>query len=230
MAIITAQVLTACGVKPEEREARAKAALEKKYGREFEITEIYPQKFGELYYTVQAYALGEPDIRFTAYVDTEDDRVSDSYPERRVCAAIAEDVSRNLDGLMGYYYVFVHAVGPQPICDNPEISVKDYTELDPLNSFKSEIYLVPEGADAKNVYDRLVNMFSGMEYLNFEARLTILDEQLMSDIQEQLEMNQELNMDYKKLVQGCPFVEIPFVERKPAISEDEFIARLGGAL
>ena len=48
MASVTASVLAACGTKPEDKENRAKAALERKYHKEFEITEVYPQKFGVL--------------------------------------------------------------------------------------------------------------------------------------------------------------------------------------
>lgn len=84
MAIITASVLAACGTKPEDREARASAALSAKYHQEFEITQVYPQRFGDLYYEVQAYPAGDPQILFNAAIDTEDDQISDTYVERRV--------------------------------------------------------------------------------------------------------------------------------------------------
>ena len=131
MPVITEEVLRACLIKPEEKEPHAKAALEQKYGMEFEITEIYPQKFGELYYNVQAYAKEEPLLRFSASIDTEDDGCADTLVERRICRDIAEKAARNLDDLEGYYDVFVYARGPQPITADTGLSIAEYAALDP---------------------------------------------------------------------------------------------------
>lgn len=54
--ITVASVLVACGVTPEKKELHAKTVLEEKYSETFEITQVYPQKLGALYYEVQAYA------------------------------------------------------------------------------------------------------------------------------------------------------------------------------
>ncbi len=230
MAIITAQVLSACGVDPKAKEGRAKAALEKKYGEEFEIVRVYPQKFGELYYDVLAYAVNDPDTRFSASVDTEDDGVSDAFVERRVCAQIAENVSKNLDGLQGYYYVYVHAIGPQPICGDPNIGIEAYARLDPQNRFRAEVFLVPETADAGNIYSAVTKMYAGMEYLRVDARLVVVDENKMEDVQEQIVGSGEYSFDLKMSMQDCPSIDIPFENQKIGLSESEFIRKMGGVL
>lgn len=230
MAIITAQVLSACGTKPEERESRAKAALKKKYQKEFEIVCVYPQKFGDLYYVVQAYAVDDPDIRFKASIDSEDDGLSDTYVEKCVCSEIAETVGENLKGLQGYYFVHVRAIGPQPICGDPDIGIAEYAQLDPQNRFRAEIFLIPEALDARNIYRSMTEMFGDMEYLRADAKLVIVDEEQMENVQEQLESGDSLKLNIKTMLQDCFTLDIPFEDQKIGMSERDFIAKLSDAL
>lgn len=223
MAIITTEVLAACGVNPAEKESRAKAALERKYQKEFEITQVYPQKFGELYYEVQAYAVEDPQMRFVATIDTEDERISDTYVERRVCAAIAQQAAENLDKLPGYYYVFVHAGGPQPIADDPKISIRDYAQLDSYNRFQIHIYMKPERADSTSVYESLKNVFSGMEYLTGSVRLYVVNEDQMESVQAYFDINDDVYSDHMELTKKFFTLDVSYNEGIIAMDESDFV-------
>jgi len=224
MAIITASVLSACGTRPEDRESRAKAALEQKYHREFEIIEVYPQKFGDLYYEVQACAVDEPEVRFTASVDTEDDMVSDTYVERRVCAAITQGMENNLDTLPGYYYLFTQAVGPQPITSDAEISIEGYAALDPYNRFQINLFAVPEEASPAPFYASVSRLFEGLEYLAGSARLYVVNAEQMQAVQDYLAINDKPDMEYKQLTRGFFSVDIPYEKGTIKMTEAEFTA------
>lgn len=230
MAIITAEVLAACGVDPAEKESRAKAALEQKYHKEFEITQVYPQKFGELYYEVQAYAAEDPQIRFTASVDTEGGGISDTYVERRVCAAIARQAAENLDQMPGYYFVFVHAVGPQPIADDPGIGIREYAEIDRYNRFQLHIYVKPERAEAAAVYGSLKRVFSEMEYLTGSVRLYVVNEEQMEAVQAYFDINDDIYTEHTKITKELFTLDISYDKGVIAMTENDFITAVRDAL
>lgn len=224
MAIVTASVLSACGVKPEDRENRAAEALARKYHKEFEITQVYPQKFGELYYEVQAYAVDEPLVRFTASVDTEDEAVSDTYVERRVCAAISQQAAENLNELPAYYYLFVHAIGPQPIVNDAEITIRDYAALDSYNRFRIELFAVPEEQDADAFYCTLAKLYRDLDYLNGDARLFLVDEEQMEIVQAYFETNDEPGFEFFRLTKEFFSFEIPYKNGDIEINREVFAA------
>lgn len=230
MALVTTSVLTACSVKPEERESRAAEALAKKYHREFEITQVYPQKLGELYYEVQAYPVNEPQVRFTAAVDTEDDRISDTYVVRCVCAAISRRAAENLNEMPGYYYLFTHTIGPQPIVEDAEITIKDYAALDPDNRFRIEAFVVPEEKGAGVFYDSLGKIYSGLEYLDGDVRLFVVDEEQMGSIQAFFDENDDVNFDFLMLTEKFVSYEIPYADGEIRVGRDAFAEMTKGVL
>lgn len=222
MAIVTTSVLTACSVKPEEKESRAAEALAKKYNKEFEITRVYPQKFGDLYYEVQAYPEDEPQIRFSASVDTENDRISDTYVERLVCTAISRQAAENLDGLPGYYYLFARAMGPQPIADNAEITIREYAAIDPYNQFRIEVFVVPEKKDADAFYNSLAKIFKGLGYLNGSVRLFVVDEEQMESVQAFFDEYDGITLDFLTLSENFFSVKISYKGGEIEMSRDVF--------
>ncbi len=222
MAIITTSVLTACGVEPAEKETRAEAALARKYGQAFDVLQVYPQKFGDLYYEVQACPVDEPLLRFSAVIDTEDDGVSDTYVERRVCAAISRQAEENLDKLPATYYLFVGAAGPQPITEDKDISIEDYAALDPLNMFRLELFAIPEGRDPAAWYQGMGNLFSGLEALRGNVKLYLVDEKQMDAIQAYFELNDETNFEYLELTKEFFCLEIPYQQGVIGLTEQVF--------
>lgn len=224
MAIITSSVLSACGVKPEEKESRAANALARKYQKDFEIAEIYPQKFGDLYYEVRAYPVDDPMVCFSASIDTEDDRISDTYVERLVCTAISQQAAKNLDVLPAYYYLFVHAIGPQPIVDDAEVTVEDYAAMDPYNRFQIELFAVPEEKDINALYDGLSKLYEGMDYLNGNVCLYIIDEERMEAVQTYFETSDGLKFDFYRLSKEFFSFEIPYENGRIMMSKETFAA------
>lgn len=226
MAGVSTSLLTACSVPSNERESRAEEALAQKYGREFEITRVYTQKFGDSFYEVQAYPVDEPQIRFTAAIGMEDNGISDTYVERRVCAAIAGHAAKNLDGLPGYYYLFARGIGPQPVTDNAEIAIKDYASLDLENKFRIEAFVVPESKDANAYYNSLAKIFDGLEYINGNVRLYVVDEEQMESVQAFFDENDDLGMEFMRLTEKFRSFKIPYQKGKMDMSKDAFLAAI----
>ena len=223
MAALSMEMLTACGVSPENREERAKAALEKKYEMEFEITEVYPQKFGDLFYRVQAYAVEEPGLRFKAAIDTEDDRISDDLIEKRICAAISRTLGENLDRLPGLFFLYTYPGAPQPLTDDLGISIRDYVALNSRNRFTVDLYVFPDtGADVKAVYDSLTDLLKDSEYLSVDVRLYFVKGEQLDEVQDILDLADENSMDYKRFKQSLFRVELPYESGKLQLTEREF--------
>lgn len=231
MAVITAEVLSACGVPPEEKESRAAAALEQKYGIQFEIKKVYPQKFGELYYEVQAYPVDDPELLFTANIDTEDDKSSDNYVERLVCRKVSGAVEKNLDGLPAYYYVYTIGIGAQSIVSDPSISIEAYSALDGGNKLRSLLFVVPDAdTTADGLYESISKAFTGLEYLDASIRLMIASREEMDAIEAYFEQNDDLYSEYVGLTNHLTTVDIPFQNGSISISKDMFKAQIGGAV
>lgn len=231
MAIITASVLEACGVPPEKREARAKAALEEKYQEEFEIIQVYPQKFGDLYYEVQACAVDEPQLRFTAAIDTEDSNISDNYAERRVCAAISNQAGENLDSLPGYYYLLTRALGPQPSTADAQIAIRDYTALNPNGRFQIDLFITPDPErDGTAIYQSLEKLLNGLEYLRASVCMYVVSEEQSDAVQEYWELNDTPNLDYKEMTAEFFFLELPFEQGILGMTQEKFSAEVRDVL
>ena len=229
VAIMMTEVLSACGVRPEAREDRAENVLKRKYGEEFVITRVYPQKFGALYYEVQAYPLARPELLFRAVIDTEDDASADDYVEHIVCAAISELVGENLDKLPAYFYVYTHGKGPQSIVDNPRISIQEYAELDGGNSFWVELYILLERDDPAGLYTEISGMLKGLEYVHADVRLVLVNEEQMNEVQSYFERNEGIFSEYREVTDGCRTIEIPFERGRIAMSAERFAEEMRGA-
>lgn len=217
---------------PEKSESHAKAVLEMKYQKKFEITKINALKFNDGYYEVQAYAIDEPEMRFWAAVDMEDDNVSDSYVERRICEMISQKAAENLDGLPGYYYLYTYASGPQPAANDVNISIQDYVALDPNNDFRIELFVCPENSDVKKMYICVAKMLKGLQFLPVNATLYLMDEKNMAGIQAYLE-DGDANVrtfSYKNRKKGFYSFVLPYEKGILEVTESEFISRIGGAL
>ena len=227
VAAIITEALSACAIPAEQREERAKAALEKKYGREFEITEVYPQRFSKNYYEVQAYEIHEPNIRFFASVNTQDDGESDDYVTVRVCAAISAQSEENLDMTPGIYFVHTYAPGPQPHCEDPDISIRDFAALDPLNVFRIEVYLIPdEDASPQELYNGLSALLKEMESLPTSVWLRLVNEDQFRMAQELLTEVEPMSMEYQAFKEGLHNVALTFRQGTMQTTLSEFTAAI----
>ena len=230
MGVISANFIGACGVKPEDREQRAKELLEKKYNKAFEIAKVYPQEFGQLYYDVQAFAADMPELRFKASIDTEDENFSDSYVNKIVCWRISQKVGENLDELPAYYYIYSHSLGFQPLADDPDISIEAYSKLTSDFKVRTELYIVPDDLDAAQLYACLKKSYEGIEFLNGNIMLYIISRTQMDSVREYIETNDDLRLDYTEMAEDFFTVFVPFDHGNIEISEEEFTAAAGGRL
>lgn len=193
-------LLTACTGCPAVREEHAKEALEAKYGKTFEIQEVFPQGIGQGYYGVTACAEDDPDLPFTAYVDTGDDNVSDSYVEKIVCREIEEILRGNLNGLETDFDLYVHAVGPQPVVSDTGISIEEYAAMDPQNKFNIELF-VRNDVVLTNLYINVFSMLQGLECLRGDLRVVFVPEEgTMGELMGYVQTHETLDISYQMLI------------------------------
>ena len=225
MAAITMELLTGCALSPEEREIRACDALERKYGEEFEIAEVYPLQFPEDYYTVEAYAVKYPDLPFVAKVDFQGKSVADDCVSIRVCDAIKEQAEKNLDRMPGIYQVCTYVAGPQPVTSNAGISIREYAELDLKNTFRFELVFCPDdGALPQDMYAGLEKLLNSMEFLHAEVWLRIVDREQFSRAEEILAEDGVQSLAYKQFGQQVIHVWLPYEKGKLQMTDKEFNA------
>lgn len=179
--------------------AEAAEKLSKKYNRNIVVKEVYSKKIGQAYYEVEAYPEGEPDVLFTATIDTNDEFFSDNYVERHICKQITKKIYENC-GTEAGIYIFTEALGPQPITDDINQSIQDYARLDPLNKFKANIF-VTSGADK---YWSSSVLFSGLD-LNISAEIFTVNQEQLQTVKKYLLNHGETNtLEYKKIIMNFP--------------------------
>lgn len=224
---ITTDKLTESALSPKERETRAKDALERKYGKEFEISEVYPQKFLEEHFMVEAFAAEEPELRFTAEVSILTDEVFDSYAAVRVCAAIEEQAERNLDGLPGIYMVCAYVAGPQPSTANADIGIRDYASLDPMNRFRFELLFCPDAeAGTPEIWKSLSGMLRGLEFLPVEVWLRVVDNEQFDRAEELLTEQGPQSTEYKQLRRQVTRCLLPYEHGDLKMTEAELASAI----
>ncbi len=222
--VTVAQLMVGCGFMVNDREEIAKTALQQKYQEEFEITDVFPYKLGQDYYRVQAYPVKDPNILFRGSIGIEDHSLSDNYVERTVCRKLQEQVDRNLDKLPGYYYLFTHAMGPQPVANDKTISVKEYSELDPNNLFRVELFFEPQDASDEAVFNALKDAFKDIPYLRGEVRFYVVNNDLMTEIQEYFSSKDDVYYEFSHKMNLVPYVELKYENGLLTMSWDEFSA------
>lgn len=224
------QLMVGCGFMANNREEIAKTALQEKYQEEFEITDVFPYKLGQDYYRFQAYPVDDPNLLFRGSVQLEDHSLSDSYVERKVCKKIAEQVDKNLDMLPGYYYLFTHAMGPQPIANDKTISIKEYAELDPRNLFRVELFFQPQDASEEEVFNALKDAFKDLPDLRGEVRFYVVNHELMTEIQEYFLSNDDIYYEFSHKMNLVPYLELKYEKGLLNMSWSEFAAAAEGML
>lgn len=229
-ALIMSCFTSACGSSTEQCKQRAKELLEQKYNKSFEISKMYPMKYGQIYYDVQAFAADMPKLRFVASIDIEDDNFSDNYVNRLVCYRISQKIGENLDDLPAYYYIYSHSLGFQAPADDPEISIEDYSKLASDFKVRTELYIVPEDLDVGKLYECLKKSYEGLECVNGNIMVYILDRGQMDSVREYIEMNDDLYGTYEELTEDFFTVFVPFNNGTIEISEAEFSDAIGEKL
>jgi len=217
----------ACGSSDNYRKQRAKRLLEAKYNRTFEVVKLLPV-YGPLFdppkhYDVTAYDTNLPKMVFKASIDTEDDLFSDNYVDRMVCRKITQKLEENMDDLPANHYIFSHTIGLQPFVDDPEISIEEYLKQTYSDFIVvTEMYIVPEALDAGKLYNSLKKSYEGIECVNGNITVFILNQKQMDSIREYLDTNDNLYFEYSKLIEGTFSVFVPFDHGTIQMSEEEF--------
>lgn len=230
VATMSALNLVACGVSDTGKATRALSMLTEKYQEDFNIVEVYPQKIGEPYYDVRVYPVDDPEICFSATIDTEDENISDTYVERRVCSEISKMARRNLGALSEQCYLFVHAIGPQPIVDDIDITVEDYAALDSYNRFQIELFVMSGKTDADTIYNELSSLYDGMSYLKGGVCLYVVDADHMEAVQEYFAVNDSLYLEFYNLADELSTFDIPYANGSIMMDRGTFTSITNGVL
>lgn len=185
---------------------RAKEATEKlseRYHKNIAILEIYPKKIGQAYYEVAAYAEDEPDIVFSAAIDTKDENFSDDYVERYICAQISKKIQENI-GMQNNIYILTEAVGPQPITHDLNQTIQEYEKLDPLNKFRVSIFTASE--TSKNW--SASTLFYGLG-IHISGEVFTVNQKQLQAVKAHLSKNPNTNdFEYQQMAKDFPSITI----------------------
>jgi len=229
MSVTIASLLPAC-LSPDERETKARELLNEKYNREFEIVDVYRAGVSLSYFEAWAYDTGNPEILFNVTVNNADDNFSDTYVQKCVCAKLSDAVAQKMDSFPGSYYVYSEAEGMQPYSDNPEISINDYWALDKDNHFKIEIFTVPETEDPSLIYIGIQDILSDYPYIDAAVKLYVVSDAEMAEIQDYLETNDKMYMDYKEKTMHYFSVDLNVENGLLTNDPNEFNSKVGAVL
>ncbi len=206
----------------EDKKTAAQKLLEEKYNEEFVVYEYSGQKLFNDYYTVNAYPKNNPELLFTASVDSDNKSLSDTFVSRNVCQKLADRVSRNLDDVSGYVYVSAETQMDEVITDDQDISVEDFINQNPGNDFIVYVIVVPDEKNPDNLYGKITGMFKNIEMASGGVHLYVCDEELMGKAHQYDLDNAKKFDDYEKMMEGNEVFYRFFSNGTIDISSNEF--------
>lgn len=219
---VTALTITACGSR-KEYEQLACSLLEEKYGESFEIENYLGHEWTEDFFEVLVSPTEHPDIFFEAQVKCDGSGLSDEYIEARVCRKVEEQIAENISTLKGYFIVKSHAVIKSIRSNDSDMSISEFVEQIPENSFAVYLHYCPEQDSAQNVYQALSKTFNHLEMLKGNIQFYITDEKTLKSVQGYFEENSKIYSEYKKILENSHHIIIPFENGTIQMTEDDFL-------
>ena len=196
--------------------------LNEKYQDSFEIEEVQSHSYFKGYYTVLAYQVDNADCLFRAYVNSDGKAISDNYVTKIVCAKLADKVAQNLDALGGIYSIFAEAKIEPKMLDHIDLTLDEFLDIYPKNQFTIYINYCPEEKDADEIFKSLENALMDISAINGAIRFFIMDETMLSKIQDYLETRDRCYDDYKDMTEEYLVAVIPFEAGKIKCTKEEF--------
>lgn len=196
--------------------------LNEKYHDLFEIEEVQSHSYFKGYYTVIAYQTDNADFLFRANVNSDGKAISDNYVTKIVCADLADKVAQNLDALGGIYYIFAEAKMEPKMLDNIELTLEEFLGIFPKNQFTIYFNYCPEEKDADEIYKSLENALLDLSAINGTIRFFIMDEAMLSKVQDYQETRDRCYDDYKDMTEAYLAGVIPFEYGRIKCTKEEF--------
>lgn len=204
--------------------------LNEKYQDSFEIEKVQSHSIFKGYYTVIAYQTDNADFLFRAYVNSDGKALSDNYVTKMVCADLADKVAQNLDALRGIYYIFAEAKIEPKMLDNIELTIEEFLEVYPKNQFIIYINYCPEEKEADEIYESLENALVNIPPITGEIRFFIMDEDMLSKVQDYQETRDRCYDDYEDMMETYLAGIIPFENGSIKCTKEEFREKLENKL
>lgn len=225
--IIVLMLLSGCMASKPDRVFVAQECLKERYGKDFEIVEVYSQKVGQNYVEMVACPLDESNILFKVTIDIKDDRMSDSYVERSICNQISNIVESNISLNDVNYFVFTHAVGPQPITSDLSLSIQEYAELDEYNRFRVNLYIDKGNLNLDNLYDELFTIFNDLEYLKTSVKLYLVNIEILENVKNYFSSHDDIYGNHSDIIRDVSEIEIEYTNGYMDMSREKLEALIG---
>lgn len=204
--------------------------LNEKYHDSFEVEAVQSHSIFKGYYTVIAYQTDNADFLFRAYVNSDGKAISDNYVTKIVCADLADKVAKNLDELGGIYYIFAEAKMEPKMLDNTELTLEEFLQVYPKNQFIIYINYCPEEKEADEIYQSLENALLGLPDISGVIRFFIMDEAMLSKVQDYRETRDRCYDDYKDMTEPHLAGVLPFENGRIKCTREEFREKLENRL
>ena len=211
-----------------EKELREKAVriLKEKYHENFEIVSIRVPAFSSGF--ARAVMAGEtyPDLLFRAYIDCEGDGESDTYVTGRVGQKIAEGCREQLQKLRGTYTLFAVPVIADCTLEDAGLSVEDYMQRIPGQSFTLYFFYAPEEdqePDTGVLASELQNMLLKMPFIHGVVKAYFTSEETLRRVQEYMESVPEPGFDLMEITENASVLERPYQDGAVQITEEDLM-------
>lgn len=202
LALCSILLCTACtphnNAVEEDQAPRIVRLLQERYDTEFEVTKVNNQA-DDRYIVAQARVKEDPALLFSVTVNTQDDNMSESYIERKLCTEVAAQLGESLSDSQDDYCVFCTMVGPQPITADTSLSVQDYMDLDPYNSMHVLVF-IGEKVDYIKAVRGLQTLARDLGYIEATAELYTVSATQLQDIKEYFSERDTLDDDFNYII------------------------------
>lgn len=205
----------------------AEQKLEERYHMPFETVSVLGGGILDEYYTVIAYQKDDPKTLFRATVNNDGSGESDNYVCKLVCQKISDRIAENLNDLNGIYYIHTAFLVDPPGLIDVKMTVEQYMEICPDDTYHIYLNYCPEQMNAGAFYESLSHMFTGLEGMSGRIYLYIVNERVLSDIQEYLEDHDKMYDDYFHIVEAYDVGIIPFKNGKIQLKSSEIKDMVG---
>ena len=98
-----------------------------------------------------------PEMMFTASVSNDKEGVSDSYAAKLVSKRFSDIVSKNLDGIKGYVYVYSETFVKEFPLDSADISVEEFADIIENNLMKVYVFVCADNETIIQTDERLLD-------------------------------------------------------------------------
>ena len=205
----------------------AKALLEEKYGKEFEVFQVRPLEIFQDDFQVIMYPYDFPELLFIAKVSLDGKTVTDNYAVKLACNDYCDTMLARIPQMNGDLFIRLNSLNAGFGLVEKSISLAEYQKMNPGNKYVLLFFYSEDEEKTDNLYSIVNQMISGDEKISGRLMYYKVSENQLADIQLYLESHDRIYMDFQDVLDNVIPTEVKFESGRISISESEWKERIG---